>query len=248
MIDFHSHILPSIDDGATDCTMSIKMLKDAYNAGIHTVVSTSHCYPKTEADIENFLQKRADAYANLKQAISSEENIPKIVLGCEVNVSTDLAELKNIKKLCIENTDYLLVEMPHGGWEEWMVDSVYKLTLLGIRPIMAHIDRYMFHDKELFRALSELGFLYQVNSDLFVSKGVKRIANHIIHSGHLHILGSDMHNITTRKSTLAKAIKVLSKRYGEDAVRQIYSNSVGILNNEEIEHYFLKAKKRRFLF
>ena len=248
MIDFHSHILPGIDDGAKDCAMSIKMLKDAYSAGVQTIISTSHCYPKSDADIEKFLQKRASAYERLSQAISSEENIPKIILGCEVNVSTDLAELKNIKKLCIGNTNYLLVEMPHGNWEEWMIDSVYKLTLLGIRPILAHIDRYMFHDQELFSSLSELGFLYQVNSDLFVSKGVKRIANNLVQSGHIHVIGSDMHNTTTRKSSVAKAIKVISKRYGEEAIKQIYSNSVDILNNEEIKHYFLKTKKRRFLF
>ena len=44
MIDMHTHILPHIDDGAKDSTMSAFMLKKEAEQGVKTVVFTSHYY------------------------------------------------------------------------------------------------------------------------------------------------------------------------------------------------------------
>ncbi len=42
MIDIHSHILPSVDDGASDWEDALAMARDAHKDGIHTVVATPH--------------------------------------------------------------------------------------------------------------------------------------------------------------------------------------------------------------
>ena len=42
MIDFHSHILPGIDDGSRNMEQSIQILKEAKEAGFSKVISTSH--------------------------------------------------------------------------------------------------------------------------------------------------------------------------------------------------------------
>ena len=42
MIDFHSHILPEIDDGSKSYEESLKMLEEAQNIGFDIVISTSH--------------------------------------------------------------------------------------------------------------------------------------------------------------------------------------------------------------
>lgn len=243
MIDFHSHILPHMDDGAKDAAMSVKMLKNAYEQGVRCVVATSHCYPRNEESVNHFIIKRNRSYNLLKNSITQEDNIPKILLGCEINITTDISEFSNLKQLCIENTNYLLVEMPHGPWEEWMVDAVYKLTLMGIRPIIAHIDRYMYHNQELFAALSELDVIYQVNTDLFLAKGVKKITKYLIDSGHIHILGTDMHNLTSRKPNMGDAKKVIMKRYGKTLFDELYKNSSAVLQNEVIPYHFLTQKK-----
>ncbi len=243
MIDFHSHILPCMDDGAKDATMSVKMLKNAYEQGVRCVVASSHCYPRNEESVNHFIKKRNESYNLLKNAIAQENDIPKILLGCEINITTDISEFSNLNELCIENTNYLLVEMPHGPWEDWMVDTVYKLTLMGIRPIMAHIDRYMYHNQQLFAALSELDVIYQVNTDLFLAKGVKKITKLLIDSGHVHILGTDMHNLTSRKPNMGDAKKVITKRYGNVLFDELCKNSSAVLQNETIPYHFLTEKK-----
>ena len=58
MIDFHSHILPGIDDGASDVETSIGMLKISALSGVNTVVATSHCYLSESNSIEKFFKNR----------------------------------------------------------------------------------------------------------------------------------------------------------------------------------------------
>ena len=157
MIDCHSHIIPNIDDGAESVEMAMEMLKQSAKHGVTDIISTSHCYPRYAQSIDHFLEKRTNGFEMLKDAIKeSNIDVPRIHLGSEVNMITDIAEFSNISKLCIEDTKYILIEMPYTPWKEWMFDSVYRLTLMGLKPIMAHIDRFLFQDKALLDTLFEL--------------------------------------------------------------------------------------------
>ena len=42
MIDFHSHILPNIDDGARSIEETYNMIKEAEKAGFDTILLTPH--------------------------------------------------------------------------------------------------------------------------------------------------------------------------------------------------------------
>ena len=243
MIDLHSHILPGVDDGSQSIEMSLQMLQTAFKSGVDTVVSTSHCYPRAEENIESFLARREHSFKKLKNEMSGIENIPEIVLGCEVNVTTDIAEMKNIGKLRIQGTDYILVEMPHGHWKEWMIDTVYKLTLLGHKPIIAHIDRYMSHNSELLKALFELDVIYQVNTDLFIDRRMKKFTDKLLDAGRLHVLGSDMHNLTSRKPNFPEACEIITKRYGKSFIDDVTDNTVAILQNKSIPHQFINVEQ-----
>ena len=44
MIDFHSHILPGVDDGPQNMEDSLSMLRSSFLQGVDLVVSTSHFY------------------------------------------------------------------------------------------------------------------------------------------------------------------------------------------------------------
>ena len=49
LIDFHNHILPTVDDGASSLDISISMLQHAQEQGITDVVNTVHFqHPKME--------------------------------------------------------------------------------------------------------------------------------------------------------------------------------------------------------
>ena len=65
MIDFHSHILPCLDDGSKSVDESIKMLKTLASQGVKKVVATPHFYANDES-IEQFLNRRDEAFLKIK--------------------------------------------------------------------------------------------------------------------------------------------------------------------------------------
>ena len=56
MIDFHTHILPGMDDGASDAAESLAMLRTSYQQGVDTLFATSHFYADEE-DPASFLKQ-----------------------------------------------------------------------------------------------------------------------------------------------------------------------------------------------
>ena len=173
MIDFHTHILHGIDDGSDSIDVSVRMLEKAYRRGTDVVVLTPHCFPKSEMDIIQFIEYRNEFFHELTKACIGHK-VPEMKLAAEVNVCFPFADLKGIEKLCIEGTNYMLVEMPNCPWSDWMFETIYKLTLNGIRPIIAHVDRYINFPKSQIETLTDLNPVFQVNAEFFQTKYGRR--------------------------------------------------------------------------
>lgn len=251
MIDLHSHIIPGIDDGAKSAQISIEMLEKSFDDGVTDVVATSHCYPKNEKSIEHFLQRRKMGFSVLSEALKKETNpLPKIHLGCEVNLFTDIAELKNISDVCIDGTNYILVEMPNEPWKEWMIDSVYKLTVKNLRPIIAHIDRYMWQSDFILNSLLELDVVYQLNAEAFINKHLRKMTDKLISSGCAHVLGTDMHNMSNRAPDMGEAKEKIIKRYGSECMNYFTENAERLLENKPLktEAFGVKSDKPFFSY
>jgi len=234
MIDFHSHILPGIDDGAKTVEESISMLKSSYEKGVRITVLTPHFYPKGQESLPPFIQKRQEAYELLKNACEGETDIPEIRLGCEVNVATEVFEYDGIEKLCIEGTDYILLEIPHDEeWNEELCDRIYNVKLKGLKPIVAHIDRYLPIPKRALKDLAEVGALYQVNADAFMHFGIKKEVAKLFEQGFVHILGSDMHNLESRPNNMDRAMEELKAHFSAEHIRYLKENAEAVINNKK---------------
>ena len=242
MIDMHSHILPGIDDGSDSIQTSLDMLYESRNQGIQTVVATSHCYIKTEEDITAFLEKREKSYNLLMEAIDKEkEELPKIVLGCEVHLDRNISKFENLEKLCIDGTDYILLEMPYGHWNSSLYDAIYSMTLRKMRPVMAHIERFFTH-RDDFPNLQELGVVCQVNAESFILPGMGGVINYLVKNRMIQLVGSDMHNTDRRPQRLLPAYKRIERLYGMECVDYLLKNSHMILENRYIKYFDFKKK------
>ena len=124
MIDIHSHILPGVDDGAENLEISVELLKSQYKQGITTVVATPHFYPANNS-VENFIKKRNLAFEELNNYIrnNSIKDIPEIILGAEIHFSTDICNV-DIRPLLIENTNFVLFELPYNFSGSWVVNTM----------------------------------------------------------------------------------------------------------------------------
>lgn len=234
MIDFHSHILPGIDDGAPDIATSLKMLKICADTGIDTIVATPHCHPLDPEDIDLFLQAREESAKRLFSAISeSGESYPEIVLASEVRIYDGLSKYDNLDKLTISGTDYILLEMPYEKWKYDTFDEIYAITERGLKPIMAHLDRF-FDQSHLFDELFAMGLLYQINSCAFIDKTTRKMVAKLLDRNAVHLLGSDSHNLTDRLPDAAEAYNIASKKFGANFSAFLDSNGKNVLKNRDI--------------
>lgn len=248
MVDIHTHVLPGIDDGSKSPEMSLEMLRESKAQGVDTVIATSHCYLKHEDDVDDFLKRQKESYKLLMDNIKHEEELPDIKLGCELKIETDFSGFKNIDKLCIEGTNYILIEMPYTAWMPFVYDVLYNLTIHGFRPIMAHIDRFYTH-KDDFKNLWDLDLIYQINADSFIIPKVRKIMPFYFKNNMVQLIGSDMHNTNTRPQRIGEAYNIIDEYYGKECTYYLKKNSDDIINNKSIEFHTFKKKnvfKRKF--
>lgn len=234
MVDFHTHILPNIDDGSENVETSIKMLQSLYLQGATRVVLTPHFY-MTRDDVKKFLKKRDAAEKELVRAVSSAENIPHAAIGAEVLLFPGLSGLDDLDKLCIRGTNYMLVEMPFDKWSNLTYDTLKRLGASGIRPIIAHVERYMKiqKDKNMIFRLLDMGCLIQANASFFTALGTKRKARKLLMSDCIHLIGSDCHNLKSRKPDVATAYGIIEKKLGEYGLESLEYAADAVLGNAE---------------
>ncbi len=234
MIDFHSHILPGIDDGAKNEEMSLEMLKISLEQGVEAIVASSHFDGESES-VEGFLERRALAKEKLDEAVKeSGAEYPKVLLGAEVYMIPGISELKGIEKLCIEGTNSILLEMPMESWNEWLFAEVYKISSMGLVPVMAHLERYA--DKAVgmanIRHLMDMDVHIQINASDVGKLRYRKAVKEFLLSGRRVVVGSDTHNITTRKSEMDTAFNKIMKKYGYDMIERIEIAEQMLLDSE----------------
>ncbi len=227
VIDFHSHVLPSIDDGSSSTEMSVEMLKATYEQKIRKIVATPHFYPE-RMNLSSFLERRRDAVRKLLPYYNKEE-MPTVYVGAEVAYYPSIGDGEIIRKLCIQGTDTILIEMPFTRWSNYDIDNILRLKReQDLNVVIAHIERYMdWQKKDTLPYLVENGIRIQSNGEFFLSS--KREAIKLLEKGYIHILGSDMHNTTTRKQTLLEAREEIKKRLGEEYIRLLLMNTKPLL-------------------
>lgn len=224
MIDFHTHILPKIDDGSKNKDMSISMLEILEKSDITDVVLTPHFYSDTES-LNDFISKRNEIY---NEFINEYRGNIKLHLGAEVYISNYLSNYEDLTKVCIDEKDYMLLELPFNNR---LSDSEYQIIEMliydhNIKPIIAHIERYPFininKDLKVIDELISMGCLIQVNADSFLlSNKSKKFVLSLIEDDMAHLIGSDTHNITTRPPNYNEAIKIIKSELGQEYLNKI---------------------------
>ena len=77
MTDFHSHILPGMDDGSRNVEESVKILKMMAEQGIERVAATPHFYASQSGESpDEFLIRRNTAEQILRERIENELTYP----------------------------------------------------------------------------------------------------------------------------------------------------------------------------
>ncbi len=220
MIDWHSHILPGMDDGSKDAAESLAMLRLLREQGVETVVATPHFYANDE-NVPTFLARRAKALEMLTEQLPADA--PKLRLGAEVRYYQGISRMEDLQDLRIEGSKLLLLEMPMSVWTEYMVRELIELSGKGsVKVVLAHVERYLkLQKQQTWERIADSGILMQVNGSFFTSLATRRKAVSLLDGGMIQLLVSDCHNMTSRPPQLGKALEVIRKRFGDDYLEQM---------------------------
>lgn len=224
MIDFHSHILPQIDDGAQSVEESIEMLKMLKNQGVNTVCLTPHYIAMDESPSE-FIKRRDESLKTLKEAINEcDEDLPQLLVGAEVYYYPGICKMEEIGKLCLQNTDLLLLEMPMAAWSEYAIKEIIDLVNYSdTKVVIAHIERAMKYQKRgTIERLVENSVMMQTNASFFNMRKTRRAALKMFANGQIHFLGSDCHNVKYRPPRIDEAVSVIRDKFSQEAVDEFF--------------------------
>ena len=220
MIDWHSHILPGVDDGSRDIEESLALLRMEMEQGVDTVIATPHFFANDESP-DDFIYRRQNGYDGLKQ--NMPEGAPSILLGAEVRYYPGIGKLSDLKKLCIGDTRLLLLEMPMEKWTDYTVRELVDIEAARhVKLILAHIERYLpMQSVDAWSKLYDSGIRMQVNASYFAGFTTKRKALSSLLEGGIHFIGSDCHNVKYRPPKIGAAYEIIRKKFGDEFVNQM---------------------------
>lgn len=208
MFDLHCHILPGVDDGATDWEESLEMAGIFVENGVKTIVATPHSY----ADILPEQIQMLTVELNNRLA---ERDLPlTVVPGMEVHLDIDLPEQLRAGKILPIAERNVLLELPSNLLPLYTDDVVFRLMLEGYRVILAHPERnsQVIKNPELIFDWVSKGVLVQITSGSVLGKfgeQIQRTTKQLLKANLVHFIGSDAHGTTRRKPDLAEAATAL---------------------------------------
>lgn len=234
MIDFHSHILPNIDDGSRNMEQTVEILKEAKNAGFNKIISTSH-YMEEYYNIDEKQRKK------LIEEVKEQNQGIELFLGSEIYVTGNIVELlKNQKASTINNSKYVLFELPLNTKEIIAKEVIYRLIENNYVPIIAHPERYKYVQEniEYIMELVGMGALLQSNYGSIIGmygRKAEATVKKLLKEDSVQFLGSDVHREKQVYDKIPKILKKLNKIVSKEKIDELtIINPQKVLNNEEI--------------
>ena len=221
-VDFHSHVLPAMDDGSKSVAQSLAMLEQAGQQGTSVMVATPHFYAENEAPA-SFLERRSAAAEQLLSGGYDPRKHPRLLLGAEVAYFPGIGRCEDLAKLTIAGTHVILIEMPFRPWTQTMLDDLYSIQVnLELIPVLAHIERYPdMRSKTMIKTMIHRGILLQINASMADKYWARRCAMRLLMRGEVQLLGSDCHNLTTRQPGMSNMLDCIRQQAPEDLIPQM---------------------------
>lgn len=250
MIDLHSHIIPEIDDGSRSIEETMLLLEEARKAGFTKIVSTSHYVEKhyefDEESRRQFLEVIKRGAKNLKIDI-------ELYLGSEIYASYDIIQLlEEYKASTINDTNYILFELPMKAEIPNLKNIIYNLLGNGYIPIIAHPERYDYvkNDPNWLIEYIEIGVLFQANYASIIGaygKESQKTVKQLLKNDMIHFLGSDVHRAGTIYVKIPEILDELENILDSETVRKLTTINPGlVLENKPIYTEMPKRIKKSF--
>lgn len=235
MIDLHCHILPGIDDGASDLSMSLAMARAFVADDVSVVACTPHILPGLYANSGPQIRQ---AVVRLQQALDAERIPLRLTTGADNHVMPGMAaELRSGHLLALGDSRYVLVEPPHHVVPPRMEQLFFDILVAGYIPILTHPERLTWlkaHYESVLR-LVHGGVWMQITAGS-LSGAFGRTARYwgekMLDEGCVHILATDAHDVDRRPPNLGLGRDLAARRVGDaEAQNLVMTRPEGVLRN-----------------
>lgn len=221
MVDIHCHILPELDDGATEAAIAQQMFEMAARDGISDLVATPHSNYQYNYDPAVNREKR-DA---LQQAMGST---PQLHLGCDFHLSFENIEYarRDHARFSINGKQYLLVEFADTNIPPHTDQIFFDMLSRGVVPIITHPERnpILADQPDLIAKWIEIGCLVQVTAASVTGRFGKRAhrsTQTMLQRNMVHFIATDAHNLTTRPPILSEARESIAREISAEVAEAL---------------------------
>ena len=210
-LDFHSHILSGLDDGAVTLNDSIMLAKALRDWGFERVTCTPH--------ITSLHRNTPDTIRPMFEMLTAALEDEGIDLELKMSAEYRLVPqtwpdvLENNWIMPIEDR-YILMELPISKPADMgtlkPMEEFRKIMAMGLTPVLPHPERYFYLTMKELMSFVDAGVLIQCNYGSLAGlygQAVENNVKQIISEGIVSFYGTDLHNETY--------VKVLSKWFNQ---------------------------------
>ena len=221
-LDFHSHILPGIDDGAVDLDTSVFLAESMKDWGFERITCTPHITSKYRNTPETIRR----AFEQLQEALYVRGTDLDLKMSAEYRLVPETwPEVLEKNWLMPIEDKFILMELPIHRREEmsWIkpLDEFKKILSSGLIPLLPHPERYFYLSESELMSFIEAGVQIQSNygslAGLYGSEAQEN-ARRLIAGGLVSHFGTDMHN--------DHYIRVIGKWFAEGNPIEEYPTSI----------------------
>lgn len=237
MTDLHCHILPNIDDGAKDVSISLRLLEKEYADGVRNIAFTSH-FNSEWTTPDAFLQKRAAAYETLTAALPTgpEAMQFRFKLGCEVYFSpSSVSWMPRRSASAIPLICWWSFPLPTSPISSGRPSpSCRSRVFCPSSPTSS--DTPTSSKTPPCSTTAAAGAYVQINAGaLLDSPKLRRTLCKFISWQLVHVISTDTHSLDKRPPRMAEAAAVLEKELGRETASKLLLNGDALFDDEELD-------------
>lgn len=194
MTDYHSHLLPEVDDGVETTEESLQILALYEELGIKAVWLTPHIMedvPNTTEYLKTRFHELTSLYkGNIRLNLAAEYMLD--------NLFAKRLEEDDLLPIGEKGQKFLLVETSYFNPPMELEAALKHIQSKGYYPLLAHPERYEYMNEKNYRALKEADIYFQLNLSALAGmygKQVKKKAEMLLKEQMYDYGGMDIHSL-----------------------------------------------------
>lgn len=193
--DFHSHLIPGIDDGVKTVEESLDMIRAFSELGFKHLITTPHV-------MSDYFRNSPETILGgleIVRAAIKREGIPVTLdAAAEYYIDEGFLKILHSGKILPIREKYILIEVSYINPPDNLHHIIFEIIVNGYKPILAHPERYPYwYDRfSEYAKIREAGALLQLNTNSltgYYGPGAKMIAEKLIDEQLIDFIGSDLH-------------------------------------------------------